>query len=409
MEKNRTQKIYKIIMLVILTAFITFIITSLAMYTYFTNNTGYSLINGVTSNTDLSSEDVPSYIKKIRSAIDKYYLWKEDIDESKLQDGAIKGYVEGLGDEYTEYVPSSEMKEYTENINGSFVGIGIYMVEDEKSNRVLVYYPIPGSPAEEAGIQAGDLIISVDGKEYTAEDFNTISNYIKGEEGTKVKIEIERNGERKKFEITRKKISTNPISSKMLSNNIGYIKLPSFDQDTSIDFKEKTEALVKEGAKSLIIDLRNNGGGIVDEATEIADYILEKEEKILITVDNTDNKQITYSKQDPIFHLPIVVLVNGNTASASEILAVALQENGKAKIVGTKTYGKGVIQTLFTLSDGSGLKITTAEYYSPKENTIHEQGVKPDEEVNLPDDITNMYVLTENQDNQLRKAIDLLK
>ena len=409
MEKNKTQKIYKIIMLVILTAFITFIITSLTLYTYFTNNTGYSLINGVTSNTDLSSEDVPSYIKKIRSAIDKYYLWKEDIDESKLQDGAIKGYVEGLGDEYTEYVPASEMKEYTENINGSFVGIGIYMIEDEKSNRVLVYYPIPGSPAEEAGIEAGDLIISVDDKEYTAEDFDTISNYIKGEEGTKVNIEIERNGERKKFEITRKKINTNPISSKMLSNNIGYIKLPSFDQDTSIDFKEKTEALVKEGAKSLIIDLRNNGGGIVDEATEIADYILEKEEKILITVDNTDNKQITYSKQDPIFHLPIVVLVNGNTASASEILAVALQENGKAKIVGTKTYGKGGIQTLFTLSDGSGLKITTAEYYSPKENTIHEQGVKPDEEVNLPDDITNMYVLTENQDNQLRKAIDLLK
>ena len=409
MEKNKTQKIYKIIMLVILTAFITFIITSLAMYTYFTNNTGYALINNTTSNTDLSTEGVPSYLKKIRSAIDKYFLWKENIDETKLEDGAIKGYVEGLEDEYTEYIPASEMKEYTENINGSFVGIGIYMIEDEESNRVLVYYPIPGSPAEEAGIQAGDLIISVDGKEYTAEDFDTISNYIKGEEGTKVKIEIDRNGTRKSFEITRKKINTNPISSKLLNKTIGYIKLPSFDENTSLDFKEKTEALVKDGAKSLIIDLRNNGGGIVDEATKIADYILEKDEKILITVDNTDNKQITYSTQDPIFHLPIVVLVNENTASASEILAAALQENGKAKIVGTKTYGKGVIQTLFTLTDGSGLKITTAEYYSPKENTIHEKGVKPDEEVKLPDSVTNMYVLTEDQDNQLKKAIDLLK
>lgn len=409
MEKNKTQKIYKIIMLVILTAFITFIITSLAMYTYFTNNTGYALINNTTSNTDLSTEGVPSYLKKIRSAIDKYFLWKENIDETKLEDGAIKGYVEGLEDEYTEYIPASEMKEYTENINGSFVGIGIYMIEDEESNRVLVYYPIPGSPAEEAGIQAGDLIISVDGKEYTAEDFDTISNYIKGEEGTKVKIEIDRNGTRKTFEITRKKINTNPISSKLLNKTIGYIKLPSFDENTSLDFKEKTDALVKDGAKSLIIDLRNNGGGIVDEATKIADYILEKDEKILITVDNTDNKQITYSTQDPIFHLPIVVLVNENTASASEILAAALQENGKAKIVGTKTYGKGVIQTLFTLTDGSGLKITTAEYYSPKENTIHEKGVKPDEEVKLPDSVTNMYVLTEDQDNQLKKAIDLLK
>ena len=409
MEKNKTQKIYKIIMLVILTAFITFIITSLAMYTYFTNNTGYALINNATSNTDLSTDGVPSYLKKIRSAIDKYFLWKENIDETKLEDGAIKGYVEGLEDEYTEYIPASEMKEYTENINGSFVGIGIYMIEDEESNRVLVYYPIPGSPAEEAGIQAGDLIISVDGKEYTAEDFDTISNYIKGEEGTKVKIEIDRNGTRKTFEITRKKINTNPISSKLLNKTIGYIKLPSFDENTSLDFKEKTDALVKDGAKSLIIDLRNNGGGIVDEATKIADYILEKDEKILITVDNTDNKQITYSTQDPIFHLPIVVLVNENTASASEILAAALQENGKAKIVGTKTYGKGVIQTLFTLTDGSGLKITTAEYYSPKENTIHEKGVKPDEEVKLPDSVTNMYVLTEDQDNQLKKAIDLLK
>ena len=410
MEKNKTQKVYKIIMLVVLTAFITFIITSLAMYTYFTNNTGYSIINNVTSNTDISTEDVPSYLKKIRSAIDKYYLWKDEIDETKLEDGAIKGYVEGLEDEYTEYIPSSEMKEYTENINGSFVGIGIYMIEDEETNRVLVYYPIPGSPAEEAGIEAGDLIISVDGKEYTAEDFDTISNYIKGEEGTKVKVEVERNGERKSFEITRKKINTNPISAKILDKNIGYIKLPSFDEDTSLDFKEKTEDLINnQGAKSLIIDLRNNGGGIVDEATKIADYILEKDEKILITVDNTDNKQITCSTEDPIIHLPIVVLVNENTASASEILAAALQENGKAKVVGTKTYGKGVIQTLFTLTDGSGLKITTAEYYSPKENTIHEVGVKPDEEVNLPESVTNMYVLTDSQDNQLQKAIDLLK
>lgn len=409
MEKNKTQKVYKIIMLVILTAFVTFIVTSLSMYTYFKNNTGYGLIN-TTSNTSTNTQDIPSYLKQIRSAINKYYLWKDKISEEDLENGAIEGYVKGLGDEYTEYVPSSEMKEYTENINGSFVGIGVYMVKDEKAGRVLIYYPIPESPAEKAGIKAGDLIISVDGKEYTADDFEEISKYIKGEEGTTVNIVIERDGERKSFDVVRKKINTNPISKNVYNKNVGYIKIPSFDEGTAEAFKTKLQDLVNnEGVKSVVIDLRNNGGGLVDQATKIADYFLEKKETILITKDNEGNKQITYSEMDPIFNMPIVILVNKNTASASEILTAALKENGKAKVVGETTYGKGVIQTLFTLSDGSGLKITTAEYYSPKENTIHKVGITPDSEVKLPDSVKSMYVLTEDQDMQLKAAIELLK
>ncbi len=409
MEKNKTQKVYKIIMLVILTAFVTFIVTSLSMYTYFKNNTGYGLIN-TTSNTSTNTQDIPSYLKQIRSAINKYYLWKDKISEEDLENGAIEGYVKGLGDEYTEYVPSSEMKEYTENINGSFVGIGVYMVKDEKAGRVLIYYPIPESPAEKAGIKAGDLIISVDGKEYTADDFEEISKYIKGEEGTTVNIVIERDGERKSFDVVRKKINTNPISKNVYNKNVGYIKIPSFDEGTAEAFKTKLQDLVNnEGVKSVVIDLRNNGGGLVDQATKIADYFLEKKETILITKDNEGNKQITYSEMDPIFNMPIVILVNKNTASASEILTAALKENGKAKVVGETTYGKGVIQTLFTLSDGSGLKITTAEYYSPKENTIHKVGITPDSEVKLPDSVKSMYVLTEDQDTQLKAAIELLK
>lgn len=409
MEKNKTQKVYKIIMLVILTAFVTFIVTSLSMYTYFKNNTGYGLIN-TASNTSTNTQDIPSYLKQIRSAINKYYLWKDKISEEDLENGAIEGYVKGLGDEYTEYVPSSEMKEYTENINGSFVGIGVYMVKDEKAGRVLIYYPIPESPAEKAGIKAGDLIISVDGKEYTADDFEEISKYIKGEEGTTVNIVIERDGERKSFDVVRKKINTNPISKNVYNKNVGYIKIPSFDEGTAEAFKTKLQDLVNnEGVKSVVIDLRNNGGGLVDQATKIADYFLEKKETILITKDNEGNKQITYSEMDPIFNMPIVILVNKNTASASEILTAALKENGKAKVVGETTYGKGVIQTLFTLSDGSGLKITTAEYYSPKENTIHKVGITPDSEVKLPDSVKSMYVLTEDQDTQLKAAIELLK
>lgn len=409
MEKNKTQKVYKIIMLVILTAFVTFIVTSLSMYTYFKNNTGYGLIN-TTSNTSTNTQDIPSYLKQIRSAINKYYLWKDKISEEDMENGAIEGYVKGLGDEYTEYVPSSEMKEYTENINGSFVGIGVYMVKDEKAGRVLIYYPIPESPAEKAGIKAGDLIISVDGKEYTADDFEEISKYIKGEEGTTVNIVIERDGERKSFDVVRKKINTNPISKNVYNKNVGYIKIPSFDEGTAEAFKTKLQDLVNnEGVKSVVIDLRNNGGGLVDQATKIADYFLEKKETILITKDNEGNKQITYSEMDPIFNMPIVILVNKNTASASEILTAALKENGKAKVVGETTYGKGVIQTLFTLSDGSGLKITTAEYYSPKENTIHKVGITPDSEVKLPDSVKSMYVLIEDQDMQLKAAIELLK
>ena len=326
-----------------------------------------------------------------------------------LQTGAIKGYVEGLEDEYTEYIPADEMKEYKENIVGNFVGIGIYMRADEDLGRVVVYYPIPDSPAEKAGIKAGDLIIKVNGTEYTSNDFENISNYIKGEEGSTVNILVERNGERLSFDIVREKINTNPITIKMLDKEIGYLKLPSFDEGTAKDFEEKVKELKSEGAKSLIIDLRNNGGGIVTEATDIANFLLEKGKTIISTVDNQDKKEITYSKNDAIFTMPITVLVNENSASASEILACSLQDNERAKIIGTKTYGKGIIQTLLSLNDGSGLKITTEEYYTPKGTTIHEVGITPDEEVKLPDTVKSIYAVKEEEDTQLQKAIELLE
>ena len=315
----------------------------------------------------------------------------------------------GLGDEYTEYIPAEEMEDYTENITGNFVGIGIYMIADKDSGRVVVYYPIPESPAEKAGVKAGDQIISVDGTEYTADDFNTIADYIKGEEGTTVNLEVERNGERIKFEIKREKINTNPITIEMLENNIGYLKLPSFDEDTSKDFEEKVKELQSQGAQSLVIDLRNNGGGIVSEATDIADMLLDKGQTIISTVDKDDKKEITYSKKAPIFTMPITVLVNENSASASEILACSLKDNERAKIIGTKTYGKGIIQTLLSLTDGSGLKITTEEYYTPKGTTIHKVGINPDEEVKLPDNVKSIYSVTKDEDTQLKKAIEILK
>lgn len=413
--EEKKNRIYKTIMLIILTAFVTFMITSFSVYTYFENSTPRNSSKSI-SNIDLTSIignskdiDLEKYLQRIKNTIDKYYLWSDEIDEEEMKKSAIEGYVAGLGDEYTEFIPADEMKDFTEEINGNFVGIGIYMVADEESGRVLVYYPMPGSPAEQAGIKAGDLIISVDGTEYTADDFKDISSYIKGEEGTKVNIVIERDEERLSFDITRQKITINPITTKLLEESIGYLKLPSFDEGTAEDFKSKVEELQSQGAKSLIIDLRNNGGGIVDEATEIANYMLEKGKTIITTIDNKDNKQSTYSTENPIFNMPITVLVNENSASASEILVCSLQDNERAKIIGTTTYGKGVIQTLLSLADGSGLKITTQEYTTPNGNKINKIGIKPDEEITLPENVKNIYAVEEKDDTQLQKAIELLK
>lgn len=409
---NKKNRIYKTIMLVVLTAFVTFMLTAFTMYSYFNNNEMFSLSNNndYTSNENVkTTSNLERYLKKIKTTINKYYLWNDNIDEEKLEKGAVKGYVEGLGDEYTEYIPADEMKEYTENITGNFVGIGIYMVADENSERVVVYYPIPESPAEKVGIKAGDLIISVDGIEYTADDFENISDYIKGEEGTKVNLVVERDGERLTFDIVREKINTNPITIELLENNIGYLKLPSFDEGTAQDFKDRVKELQSKGAESLIIDLRNNGGGIVEEATNIADFLLNKGQTIISTIDNEDKKEITYSKEKPIFTMPIVVLANENSASASEILACSLQDNERAKIIGTTTFGKGIIQTLLSLNDGSGLKITTEEYYTPKGTTIHKVGIKPDEEIELPDTIKSIYAVNREEDTQLKRAIEILK
>lgn len=408
MEK-KSQTIYKTIMLVLLTAFITFMITALSMHKHMTNNTIYGLLKSNPSATTTSSiGEIDSYLKKIKSAMENYYLWKDKIDEKTLKDGAVEGYVAALGDEYTEYIPSSEMESYTETITGSFYGIGIYMVADEKSGRVVVYYPIPETPAEKAGIKPGDKIIKVDGVEYTDKDLSNISKYIKGEAGTKVNLTIERDEKELSFDIERAKINTNPITTEILDENIGYIKLPSFDTDAAKKFKEKYEELEKEKVKSVIIDLRNNGGGIVDEATKIADYILDKGNTIISTVDNKQNKKITKSENEPIINKKIVVLVNEHTASASEILACSLKDNNKATIIGSKTYGKGIIQTVFSLSDGSGLKITTAEYYTPNGETIHKVGITPNIEVQLPENLKNKYSPTREEDTQLKKAIEQL-
>ena len=403
MEEKRGMKTYKVIMLVLLVAFITFILTTIGMYKYFTGTGfGKSLVSSSNANNEIANE-----LNKYRKIIDKYYLG--DVDEEKLKEGAIKGYIEGLGDKYSEYISKEDMEDYMADTTGNFVGIGIYMVQDTKSNKIMVLSPIKGGPAEKAGIQPGDYIISVDDVDYAGDQMSVAANKIKGEAGTTVKIKILRDSETKEYELKREKITVNPVEGKVLDNNIGYLEFSSFDDGTVEEFKNKYEELQKQGITSLIIDLRNNGGGIVKEALEIADYILNKDDVILYEVDKNDKETVEKSTNDPIINMPIVVLTNGNTASSSEILAGALKDHGKATIIGEKTYGKGVIQQLLTLPDGSGLKITSEEYLTPNKTKLNGIGIEPDEQISLPDTVKNVLNVEEKDDTQLQKAIETLK
>ena len=263
MEKEKKYRIYKIIMIIAISIFLTFMITSISLYTYFTKNPI------VISTNSSNSKDISSKLQKYKDIIDKYYLG--EVDESKLEEGAIKGYIEGLDDPYTEYISKEDMKSYLDDAMGNFVGIGIYMVKNTEVDRIQVLATIKGSPAEKAGVQPGDIIMSVDGVEYKGSDMTAAANNIKGDEGTKVNIEFLRGTETVKYEITREKVKVNQIEGKVLTNNIGYIEFTSFDETTAEDFKAKYDELAKKGIQSLIIDLRNNGGGIVDQALEIAD------------------------------------------------------------------------------------------------------------------------------------------
>ena len=403
MSSEKRQKIYKLIMLIVLVAIVSSLLTTIAIYkTSDGTSIGKKYVFVTSKNSDLSTR-----LESFRKIIDTKFLG--EVNEDKLTEGAIKGYIAGLQDPYTEYMNKEEMEEFTQDAMGNFVGIGIYMTKDTDKNAIVVISPIKDTPAYKAGILPGDIISKVNDVEYKADDLNVVANRIKGESGSKVKLEIIRDGKTLNFEIQREKIKINHVENKVLDGNIGYLKLNTFDEGCGEEFKQKYEELKKQNVKALIVDLRNNGGGIVDEAISIAETMSDKDETLLITVDKNNNKEYTKSKNEKIIDVPIVVLVNGNSASASEILAGALKDNGKAKLVGTKTYGKGVIQELITLTDGSGLKITTEEYYTPKENKINKIGIEPDEEVKLPAELENTLEIEESKDTQLQKAIELLK
>lgn len=365
-----------------------------------TNQTNTSLTTN--KNSELTTEVVADTLEKFRNVIDNYYIG--EIDEMDLLDGAIKGYVSGLGDEYSEYMTAEEWKDYQADALGNYVGVGIYMSMD-KQNNIVVVSPIKGTPAEEAGVQPGDIIVQIDGETTSGMTSNDAASKIKGVEGTKVKLKLLRDNDYVDVELERKAIKVYHVESEMKEDGIGYIQLLTFDTGCAAEVRNAYESLKTQGAQKIIFDLRNNTGGLVDEALQIADYMIAKDKIVLITVDSKGNKEYSRSNNDPTMDCPIVVLVNEYSASASEILTGALKDNEEAKVLGTKTYGKGVIQNVFQLNDGSALKLTIAEYYTPNETKINKIGIEPDEVV---EDIEQGKD-EEEIDEQLNRAIEVIK
>lgn len=399
-EEFRKEKKSLIIKFSLITIILVMIVAVAAseftLYYYFkTNNLEKS---EVSENSEKNIDAIADTLKNFRKEIDKVFLG--EIDEQKVLDETIKGYVKGLDDEYSEYMTKEEWDEFQSAALGNYVGIGIYMTTDNNGN-VIVLAPIKGSPAESAGLETGDIITAVNDENVLGTSSDDVSNKIKGEAGTEVKLTVLRDNEYIDMNVKREEIKVYHVEEKMLENNIGYMNLATFDEGCSDEFREKYQTLKNQGAKSLILDLRNNTGGLVDEALKIADMMIEKDKTLLITVDSKRNKEIDKAKEDPIVEGDIIVLTNEYSASASEILVGALKDNGRAKSLGTKTFGKGVIQNVFFLNDGSALKLTVNEYFTPNETKINKVGIAPDYEVELPED--------SQEDVQLNKAIELLK
>lgn len=368
----------------------------------------FSVGNATGKRTAIANENgIPlAKINKIENLIDQYYLF--DIDKNKQQEGAVEGYVKALGDPYSEFLTKEEMDSLNQQTEGEYAGVGIVVTPSE-TGAITVVSAIKGSPAFEKGIKKDDIILKINGKDYNASQMNDAVKVMKGKPNTDVKLTIARmeNKTSKIFDvnITRRMISLTTVNSQKIGD-IGYINITQFDRKTDKEFIEQYENLKKQNVKSIVLDLRNNPGGLLDSTVKIADYLLPQG-VIVKTVDKNKKEDIQKSDSSEQ-NLPMVVLVNGSSASASEILTGALKDYKKATIVGEKTFGKGIVQTIIPMEKGEGLKLTISEYFSPNGNKIHKQGVKPDVEIKLDEKAKGIGVEFMNEDNQLQKALEIL-
>ncbi|WP_281724901.1 S41 family peptidase [Lachnoclostridium phocaeense] len=359
------------------------------------------LAGGVVSCSVFKSEENQK-MEILNSLIDRYYIG--DVDETDLSEGVYKGYIEGLGDPYSVYYDEEETKQMSESLSGEFGGVGALMSQDRETGVITVLQVYDGSPAQEAGMRDGDTLYKVEGEEVTGEDLSDVVSKVKGEKGTQVTLTVLRadTGDEEELTITRDTIEAQTVSHEMKENNVGYIRITEFDTVTYEQYKEALEDLEDQGMERLIVDLRSNPGGNLDTVCDILDLMLP-EGLIVYTEDKNGEREEYTSDEENQFDKPLVVMMNGYSASASEIFAGAIQDYGLGQIVGTQSYGKGVVQSVFDLQDGTSVKLTIAEYFTPNGRSIDGEGITPDVEVEYQYDENNP-----DADNQLEKAMEVV-
>ena len=340
--------------------------------------------------------------------VDMYYY--EDVDEDEMLESAALGLIAGIGDVYSTYYTKEDMEAFNEETEGEYAGIGCQLLADPSDQMITVTRVFKGSPAEEAGMRAGDKIVYVDDVYYSAYEMDDAVNVMRGEPGGEVKVTVLRDLETIDFDITREIVNINYVEYEILDGDIGYVMVYDFLGDAYEGFEEAINAFRSANVSGMIIDLRNNGGGLVDACVDMADLILP--EGVVVTMRDRNDQEEVYRIDNAYFDVPMVLLVNGYSASASEILAGAVRDYGAGTLLGTKTFGKGVVQSALEFTDGSGIKLTTARYYTPSGECIHGVGIEPDITVELDEDAVTVYGLNNlphDQDNQLQAAIKVLR
>lgn len=333
----------------------------------------------------------------------------DDIDDSKVLDNIYKAYVNAYGDKYTVYYTADEYARIQESSNGAYYGIGV-VVRKNDDGTILVVEPYDGAPGKEAGMRKNDVIVTVNGESVADQDLNSVVAKIKGDEGTTVNIGIRRDGsdDITELTVTRRKVEIKTVAYEMLDDSVGLITISEFDKVTAQQFKEAYAQLETLGMKGLVIDIRSNPGGLLNVVVDMLDEILP-DGLIVYTEDKYGNRQEYNGSNPDVIDVPLAVLVNGESASASEIFAGAVQDYGAGTIIGTQTFGKGIVQTIRRMSDGSAIKYTMAKYFTPKGQDIHGHGVTPDIVEELSDEFNNLTEYDASKDNQLQKAIEVIK
>lgn len=360
---------------------------------------------GGMSPSGIMDEGTAIKVRKLEELIDSNY-YKTDVDKEKERDGLYRGLLASLEDPYSVYYSKEDLLSFMSDSKGIYYGIGAYVAMDPKLNMPRISSVIPGTPAEEAGLMQDDIICEVDKESISGLTTDEVVSRIKGEENTTVHLTLERKGKDDRIEVDvyRRKIEVPTVAGETLDNGVGYIQIKEFDDVTYNQFVEKMAELKADDLNGLIIDLRGNPGGSLQVVCDILDQILEKGKLIVYTEDRDGNRVDYKCKDEHKLDIPIVLLVNEYSASASEIMAGALKDYGKATLVGTKTFGKGIVQSVYDLSDGTAVKLTVSSYFTPNGNNIHGIGIEPDVDIEL-----DVEALSEEEkDNQLDKAVEVM-